>query len=161
AAAHRGWLLLAGRARDGWGWNFLQPADADSTLWALRLADRLGVLDSERARAGLRFLQRHIHADGLSTYVADHHRTWSNGAVVNPGWFEVHDCVTAAAAGFPQIGNVPLGALRARQRDDGSWRSYWWQSPAYATAHAADALSQHGAPDDRARIARAVAWARR
>lgn len=41
-AAARAWHLLKARARSGWGWNFLQPADADSTIWGLRLAAALG-----------------------------------------------------------------------------------------------------------------------
>ncbi|MBI4866026.1 MAG: terpene cyclase/mutase family protein [Candidatus Wallbacteria bacterium] len=165
-AARRAWSLLKQRVRDGWGWNYVQPADADSTLWVLQLASRLGELQSPRAQRGLTFLRRHLQPDGgVATYLSDHRSEWSSRAhadplPVNPAWYDGHTCVTAACAAFEPMGPEPLKALRRQQADDGSWKSYWWQSAAYCTAHAAEALACNGAVDDRDRVVRAAEWAR-
>ena len=161
ASTLRAWQLLSRRARAGWGWNYLQPADADSTLWALRLAARLGESGSPSARTGLAFLRRHVGPTGVSTYLEDHHREWSGGATINPGWYEPHMCVTAAAAGVPALGDAPLAALRAGQRADGSWQGYWWKSPVYTTVLAAEALHASTHAEDQARFDAAVTWVAR
>ncbi|MEP6494814.1 MAG: prenyltransferase/squalene oxidase repeat-containing protein [bacterium] len=160
-AAERAWRLLAGRSREGWGWNYGQPADADSTTWALHLAARLGLAESPRAREALAFLQRHVRSDGVATYVRDHYAAWSRGtsATVSPGWFDAHDCVTAASAACKGIGDAPLQSLRDTQCANGSWASYWWPQHSYATAHAVDAFERRGAPGDHGRIDLACDWA--
>jgi hypothetical protein len=157
AGAQRAWQLLAQRRRAGWGWNFVQPADADSTAWALRLAARLGALDEVPARTGLTFLRSHAQPDGgVSTYLPHMHHAWMGEDGVNPDWFQSHGCVTAAAAGLLHLGPGPFDYLRAVQRVDGAWTGYWWRKATYATAHAAEALAAAAAPDA---VARAAAWA--
>jgi hypothetical protein len=159
-AARRAWALLARRPRAGWGWNYLQPADADSTLWALRLASRLGALDSERARTAVIFLREHVQpGGGVATYLPDHHSAWLKGAQINTAWYDAHICVTAAAAGFGPLGEEPLNYLRKNQQPDGCWQGYWWKRPVYATAHAAEAFASRGISTDRDRVTRAVQWA--
>lgn len=156
-AASRAWRSLTRRDRIGWGWNFLQPPDADSTIWALRLAADLGLYESAPAREALAFLRRHLQGDGgVATYLPDLHSEWSNGAHINAGWFEAHACVTAAGAGLDGLGSAPLGYLRRTQQPDGTWGGYWWDSIAYATALAAEALAATGHPEDAARVARAA-----
>lgn len=156
-AAARAWHLLARRARSGWGWNFLQPADADSTTWALRLAADLGVLACQQAREAAAFLRQHVQPDGgVATYRLDVYRDWSDGAQVNAGWYVPHACVTAAAAQLPGLGPAPLDYLRRAQRPDGTWRGYWWKGDSYATALAAEALAATGHAGDAARVERAA-----
>ena len=156
-AASRAWRSLTRRERIGWGWNFLQPPDADSTIWALRLAADLGLYESAPAREALAFLRRHLQDDGgVATYLPDLHREWSNGAHINAGWFEAHACVTAAGAGLDGLGSAPLEYLRRTQQSDGTWGGYWWDSIAYTTALAAEALSATGHPEDATRVARAA-----
>ncbi len=156
-AASRAWRSLARRERAGWGWNFLQPADADSTIWGLRLAADLEQLESAPARDALAFLRRHVHGDGgVPTYLPDIHNEWSGGAQINSGWFEAHACVTAAAAQLDSLGPAPLDYLRRTQQSDGTWGGYWWESKAYATALAAEALAATGYPEDATRVARAA-----
>lgn len=46
--------------------------------------------------------------------------------------------------------------LRHAQRLDGTWRGYWWESDAYTTALAAEALAATGDTADAACVARAA-----
>lgn len=157
AAATRAWHLLKARARQGWGWNFLQPADADSTLWGLRLASALDMGDTLEAREATAFLRQHMREDGgFTTYRRDVYAHWSDGKAVNPAWYDAHGCVTAAAAHVPGLGPAPLAYLRAIQRTDGDWQGYWWESDRYATALAAEALAGSEDAGDADRIRRAV-----
>ena len=161
-AARRAWQLLAARGRDGWGWNYVQPADADSTAWALQLAALVGEQHSERAQAGASFLRAHMQADGcVATYLAEHYEAWLPQAVINDGWYAGHACVTAVAAACSVLGDRPVQYLRARQAADGSWHGYWWSSPCYATCHAAEALARHADPADRKGVERALSWVQR
>ncbi len=60
------------RADAGWGFSPLYSADADSTLWALRLAAVLGAMRAPRARAALSFMRRHRKRDGgVATFLPE------------------------------------------------------------------------------------------
>ncbi|MET4700188.1 hypothetical protein ABIE65_003227 [Constrictibacter sp. MBR-5] len=158
AAAGLAWALLSGRSRSrpGWGWNHAEPADADSTAWAVRLAQRLGQADTSAASAGTAFLHAHIDdTGGVTTYRRAQHGEWSGDRAVNAGWFASHACVTAAAAGLTALRPRLRGYLETAQGDDGAWDGYWWADRAYATALAADALRED-APEAARRAAR---WA--
>ncbi len=160
AAAIRAWSLLSGRSRDGWGWNFVQPADADSTAWALRLAHALGRLHDPRAQQGLGFLKRHIGADGsAATYLEDSHATDFPDLAINPAWHHAHLCVTAALAGLAPVAEMPRAYLQKNQAEDGAWRGYWWADDAYATATAALALSASADPAAAKSVMRAAHYA--
>lgn len=152
-AARRAWSLLTRRARPGWGWNFLQPPDADSTIWCLLLASGLGELASAPAEKAMSFLRSHMHEDGgVATYRRNAHIDASLGGV-NEGWSDRHTCVTAAAAHLPSLGAGPLEFLRRTQKTDGMWRGYWWKSDLYTTALAAEALAATGDREDASRAA--------
>ncbi len=160
SAARRAWDLLTQRGRAGWGWNSLQPADADSTLWALQLAARLGTLDSEAARDALTFLRLHVLDDGgVATYRPDRKDGRPAGTDINPEWYTAHACVTAAAASFEPLGPGPLEFLRRMQQADGCWTGYWWKSSIYTTVHAAEAFVVRGRVEDSVRVTRAAQWA--
>lgn len=160
AAAERAWSLLSARPRDGWGWNLVQPADADSTAWALRLAQSLGRLEEPRARLASTFLARHIAADGgVATYLPESHRARFPDLDINPGWHHAHLCVTAAVAGLAPLAEAALACLLREQQADGTWQGYWWANPAYATAIATAALSGATEPAARAATTRAARWA--
>jgi len=160
-AAVRGWHLLKARARSGWGWNFLQPADADSTIWGLRLAAALGHSQTHEALTGADFLRQHLDEDGgIATYRRAIYAHWSDGKAVNPEWYDAHTCVTAAAAHVPALGPAPLAYLRSAQQADGTWRGYWWQSDRYTTALAAEALAASRNADDMKPVQRAVSATR-
>jgi hypothetical protein len=162
AAAGEAWSRLRRRRwrSAGWAYNGRVPADADSTIWAMRLAAALDAPMGGRTR---RFLARHVTPAGALTTFAEagpirvftklHGDSFA-------GWCGAHTCVTAAGAGLaslPDRGRA-LQWLRAAQRPAGDWRAYWWDSPFYATTLAAESLDDAGAPGDVARVQRAVHW---
>ena len=157
------WQALAKRRTErdgrGWGYNVLVPQDADSTSWALRLAQHVGRGDDEGARDARASLAAFMHDDGLlGTYGPT--EDIARFIDADPGqdfrgWTAGHACVTAAAAGV--IGLIDPRALLTAQRPDGRWRSYWWASDTFATALAVEALASH--PDAAAALTRAGAWA--
>ncbi|VCU72251.1 hypothetical protein PIGHUM_04350 [Pigmentiphaga humi] len=162
AAAARAWSLLSTSTRDGWGWNRVKPADADSSIWALRLAARLGAAGARQAHAGLDFLRAHMsQSGGLRTYARECVKQGPHSQPMLPAWFDVQDCVTAAAAGLEAFKEGALGHLRRSQGPEGAWTSYWWVDAAYPTALAVEALAASPQPGDRAIIGRAVDWAAR
>jgi hypothetical protein len=145
-AARRAWRFLEQTAKDGGGWSYNAsvPGDADSTLWALRLAAKLGVLDTEPAREALAFLDRHLREDGgVTTYAsAAPIRAYIGLPPIVPftGWTSSHVCVTAAAANLDAYRERLRPYLDGHRRDDGSWPAYWWFDDEYATAEAVAAL---------------------
>ena len=165
-AAERAWTLLSRRRAPvaGWGWNRLLPVDADSTAWGLRAASAVGAGASPIALAARRALDAHRMPDGgVSSYRAaarprPHGRDLTPPDASYAGWtMTSHACVTAAAAGLGDPG--ALAFLRAAQREDGSWASYWWLYDEFATAFAARALAATGDPGDARRAAAAADWA--
>jgi len=164
-ALQRAWSSLVARRADrggnGWGYNVHVPQDADSTTWALRLAQRLGHDDEPAAIEALISLAAFVHPDGLlGTYgpTADIARFIDADPSQDfRGWTAGHACVTAAAAGVPDL--VDPEVLLRIQRQDGRWRSYWWASDTFATCLAVEALADHRGTDSA--LARAGEWAAR
>lgn len=144
----------------GWGYHRRVPSDADSTVWVLLLGMALGARPSRRS---LRFLRRHITTSGgVATYASGLPiRVFTRVARGSfAGWCSPHPCVTAAAVSLPSL---PFRArviswLREAQRADGHWPAYWWASPHYTTALAAEALAGENDPGDAERVARAATW---
>jgi hypothetical protein len=164
AAARQGLdLLLTQRDRgSGWGYNVLLPADGDATTWALRLARSLGEPAHERLAAGRRLLECLTSADGgVGSYteadVAPLDRILRMGGSYD-GWCAPQLCITAPAAVLGITHALP-SYLRASQRADGSWSSYWWDDDEYATAWAVEALA--GSATHRNAVSAAVAWCAR
>jgi squalene-hopene/tetraprenyl-beta-curcumene cyclase len=164
-ALQRAWSSLVARRDDrdgnGWGYNVHVPQDADSTTWALRLAQRLGHGDEPAAIEAVTSLAAFVHADGLlGTYgpTADIARFIDADPGQDfRGWTAGHACVTAAAAGL--AGLVDPEVLLRVQRPDGRWRSYWWASDTFATALAVEVLTAHSAAATA--VDRAGEWATR
>jgi hypothetical protein len=165
-AARETWDRLRRRRwwAPGWGFNRRVPCDADSTVWVLRLADRLGAGGSWRIGRARRMLDRHVRpGGGMATYGESgpiRLYTRLDTGVSFSGWCGPHVCVTAPAAHVDLANRSKiLDFLRAAQRGDGSWSSYWWCDAEYATALAAGALAASGAHSDEPRVARAAEWA--
>jgi squalene cyclase len=162
-AARDSWTRLRRRRwwSAGWGYNRLVPPDADSTVWALRLAERLGS-NGWRSDRALRGLRSYAHDNGsLSTYAFDgaiRRFTRIEPRISFSGWCGEHTCVTAAAASLRHFDGSDHAAeyLRGAQTAAGSWIGYWWHDHAFPTALAVEALSQRG---DSGSIARARIWA--
>lgn len=163
-AATQAWRLLAdAQVGGGWSYHPRVPPDADSTSWALRLAEALGVPDEPAAAAGYDTLRRHLGPEGgLSTYSMEvagpvflrypFIESWA-------GWMMTHACVTAAGAAlrrWPEHERL-IGYLRDQQQDDGGWPDYWWVDREYGTALAVEALAAAGGHLEA--IRRAGVWA--
>ena len=166
-AAGNAWQALRKRQRrsTGWGYNRYVPADADSTLWALRLADRLNTGTSPRIRKAWEFVGRHVRSDGaIAAYAEDGPIRFFTGLQRNisfAGWCGSHPCVTAIAAGLAGFGgrSGALEYLRQSQRGDGTWVGYWWCDHEFTSSLVVEALATSPDVRDRARIDRTVAWA--
>ncbi|MEO0601966.1 MAG: prenyltransferase/squalene oxidase repeat-containing protein [Myxococcota bacterium] len=148
--AESAWARLCARRpeQDGWGYNAVVPADADSTCWAVRLADQLGRADPRTDRATA-FLRAHRTADGVSTYRTDSGIDSYMGmtGIDLRGWTHPHTDILAACAGVAAL-RAELAPLLLRAQDrDGSWSGYWWAERAHTTWLAAEALgSPNGNP---------------
>lgn len=167
AAVSRTWSLLEARGRHGWGWNAMQPPDADSTVWALRLALALGHDREEIVQQALSFVADHVipNGGGVTTYEKRHHAAAGGSPGCQPGWFEPHGCVTAVTAylatqgGQTRLRNT-VDYLQQNQGENGAWSAYWWHDSAYATAFATEALVGDSDPASLNACIRAADWAR-
>lgn len=163
-AAREAWTVLSARrtAQDGWGYNAQFPADADSTAWALRLAQALGIADTERMRNARAFLLSHQHpGGGIACYHPEDSPALSRALHQQgpfDGWCTPHVSITAAAATLA-LGPGPVAFLTGRQRSDGSWADYWWDDDEVATARAVEALLSDGQGESREAGCRGVRWA--
>jgi cytochrome P450 len=163
-AAAAAWEFLASRVPEdgGWGYHHGVPSDGDSTLWALRLAARLGQEEGERARRARSFLETHLTEGGLTTYARGEPIRRFMGL---PAWFDLggwcsaHGCVTAAALAVPGLGEALRRTAAGRQEADGSWPAYWWFDREYATGLAASLLAESPEAGDRERALAAARWA--
>ncbi|HEV8149285.1 MAG TPA: hypothetical protein VGP61_03785, partial [Gemmatimonadales bacterium] len=148
-------LLARHGPEDGWAWNPFCPQDADSTAWALRLAQGWDELGSARATHARKFLLRQMSPDGgISAYPPGVIRPLGSG----DGWATPHASITAVAAVLG-LGPGPLEFLRRAQLPDGSWTDYWWDDDEFVTARAVEALRRDASPENHPLIRRAVRWA--
>jgi squalene-hopene/tetraprenyl-beta-curcumene cyclase len=149
----------------GWGYNEDVPSDADSTACVLLFLALTGRYESSRVRAAS-CLVRHQRNDdgGVATYDDPEPirrfmgvgRRWRFD-----GWCSSQTDVTATASralavtGRRTEADAAWQYVRSRQLDDGSWNSYWWTSPHYATQKAVELAVSYG---DRDAAGRAAAW---
>lgn len=146
SAGGRAWDFLRNAEVDGGGWSYnpAVPGDADSTLWCLRFARRLGKEAQPVCNRALAFLDTHRQADGgISTYAADapiRNYIGAPDSISFKGWLQSHVCVSAAAANLATGRDTLIGYLLDRQRADGSWPAYFWFDDEYSTGEAVSAL---------------------
>ena len=162
-------LIASQNDDDGWGYNETVPSDADSTACVLLFLALTGHRGDSGARAAA-CLVGHQRSEngGIATYrqpgpirrYMGVGRWWRFH-----GWCGPHTEVTAMAgralaALQPQVRGPETAAawryVRSRQRPDGSWSSYWWTAPHYATLQAVELAQLLG---DRGSIDRAAKWA--
>ena len=141
--AERGYAWLQQVANRGrWAYADDAALDADSTIWASRLGEQLGLGISSET---LEFLHKHVCEDGLvATYMHEDflERYGDSFQMQNPGWYRGHPCVSSAAsslAGLPWRDRI-VRALSLAQQSTGSWQGYWWLDPEYATALSIEGL---------------------
>lgn len=164
-------LALRQHPDGGWGYNEGTPSDADSTAWAVLFLTSMQGRHSACRRAGtcLAGHQRRL-SGGIATYAAPGpiRRYMGLGRWVPfQGWCRPQVEVSAVAgrahcALGTDVSRARAGAawryVRSRQNADGSWSSYWWTSPHFATQQAVGlALSMR----DVEPVRRAAAWALR
>lgn len=155
-ASARHFLERALEGRAGWGYAGAAPVDADSTAWALAMLERCG----GAPRAGYDGLRAHRRDDGgFLTY-----RRFSDPSMWRYSQADVSAVALDALLGESPLDHATIDAcaayLIAQQRPDGSWPSFWYATPLYATLHALRALTRYDrAPLDPARITGAVRYA--
>lgn len=146
-----GALIETQDADGGWGYNENAPSDADSTGCVLLFLSHMGYRGNERERAAS-FLGRHQRSEsgGIATFhePGPIRKFMGVGRWMRfTGWCHPHTEVTAMAgralaAMDPKHSSPALHAawryVRSRQCTDGSWMSYWWASPHYATLQAVE-----------------------
>jgi squalene cyclase len=161
-------LARCQRPDGGWGYNEGTPGDADSTAWTvLLLAGRPGrERECLRAEAYLARHQRWL-SGGVATYAERGPIRRYMGLprwVPFRGWCRPHIEVSAAAglafcALASDVSRARAGAawryVRSRQNGDGSWNSYWWTTPHFATQQASTLAASMGEPG---LVRRAAVW---
>jgi squalene cyclase len=164
--------LVAKQNNDGgWGYNESVPTDADSTACVLLFLARSGGRgDACRRAASCLAAHQQRDSGGIATYSEPGpiRRFMGVGRWMRfNGWCSPHTEVTATAgralaAVAADEGGAETDAawryVRSQQRSDGSWSSYWWTSPHYATLQAAEFAASMG---DREAVGRAAEWALR
>lgn len=172
-AAMAGWRFLEKSAKTdgGWSYNPSVPGDADSTLWALRLGEALGVEGSDAYAKAASFLESHMTENGgLATYAAPERVRRYIGlppSVSFDGWTRSHVCVTAACANLRTHRQRLTQYLLQQQTGEGKWIAYWWFDDEFSTAEAVAALVGKGsgammaesAREAAASVERAARWA--
>lgn len=164
--------LAAGQNDDGgWGYNEDVPTDADSTAWVLLFLANTGH-EGPACRRAASCLARHQRTDsgGVATYREPGPIRRFMGVprwMRFTGWCRPHTEVTATAAralaavavtARPPEVEAAWRYVRSRQCADGSWRSYWWTSPHYATLEAVELARTLG---ERDAVDRAAGWVAR
>jgi Prenyltransferase and squalene oxidase repeat len=131
------WLVQHRSEGGGWGYNANVGADADSTAHALQFLSSDPVIGPG---ASCDCLIAYQQLDGgFSTYPSD---------AGLGSWGTSHADVTAVAARALLSNQGPGSAALARAREyllrrrkaDGTWDSFWWASPLYATTTALSLL---------------------
>lgn len=163
AAAQSAWEILRERRGAGKGWGYhrqVQP-DADSTAWVLILAQRLGCDDDPVVRANRDFLRVHLDENGAAVTYSKQYLEQTDQPFprteAHAQWHGQHDDVTAssALAGLDEA----LENLIQTQSPDGSWKAFWFESDAYSTGLACEALVRSSKPSAEQAAAKAARWA--
>jgi squalene cyclase len=151
-------LIALQDSAGGWGYNEKVPHDADSTACALLFLTHVDCLSDARQRAATCLLSHQLQdSGGFATFRnPDPIRQCMR---VGPwmrfdGWCQPLTEVTAlagralATSGLGSGGTFLHAAwqfVRTRQCANGSWTSYWWPSPHYATLQAVELALLMGA----------------
>ena len=153
-AAAAGWLTTREFSEGGWGYNDRVGADGDSTAHALLFlaAERLRVPSS----AYELLLALQLGDGGFATYPSDGGLgSWgASHPDVSAVAAQAMLCVSRGAGGAAptfvrareaaRATERALGYIERRRKADGTWDSFWWCSPLYATAAALSLVRSAG-----------------
>jgi len=160
-------LTLCQQPDGGWGYNEDTPSDADSTSWAILFLARMPGHDSACHRAYTCLARHQRLSGGVATYAESEPIRQYMGLgrwVPFRGWCRPQIEVSAAAgralcALRSDVARASADAawryVKSRQNGDGSWNSYWWISPHFATQQAVTLALSMRDPDP---IRSAAAW---
>lgn len=161
-ALNRAWKILSTRYRgnEGWGYNALTPADADSTIWTW-LFFHSRKFDDTFPNPGFAMIDRYMSADGgVVTYSLKGPLGKKNQDSLNTSvnyWQIPHYCVTAACAIAGR--HDAINFLLEQQNLEGFWYSYWWVGSEYVTALSTEALAKVDSTKYSHAIGKSVHWA--
>jgi squalene cyclase len=153
----------------GWGYNTNVPSDGDSTACVLLFLALMGHQGDTCRRAASCLISHQKNKDGgVATYrePGPIRRFMGVGPWMRfKGWCSPHIEVSATAGRAlatldrnsygPEI-NATWRYIQSRQSPDGSWSSYWWNSPHYATLQVVEFALLLG---DQHSVSRAAEWA--
>ncbi|MGN7824379.1 hypothetical protein ACTJJB_29920 [Chitinophaga sp. 22536] len=159
-ALAKAWKILQTRYRikEGWGYNILTPADADSTVWTWLFARTAG-FSEEFPLALTDMTGQYLTEDGGIRTYSQHAPVGQKSGGSFHGWQIPHCCVTAAYALAGHQHAVDY--LLKQQHSAGYWYSYWWDGHEYVTALCVEALSSKDATIYRKTAGKAIEWATR
>ena len=138
----------------GWGHNDAAPVDSDDTASVLKFLQAVGFAGPQVGRALAFLREHHLGGGGFTAYERKTSIAFGAQERATHNWRTSHLCVAANCAAL--LGEALFPLLRSSQNPDGSWSPFWWRTPAYATALAAEALA--GADSDDS-VTAAVRWA--
>jgi hypothetical protein len=122
------------RTGNGWAFNFMMPTDSDCTSWGLKLARLVEPTFCETEK---KVLHQYFSPKGeLVTYVdPESIGNWCDIPKDSSlaGWIYENDCVLSSV--FDILPEKSLPIVLKQQKEDGTWKSYWWSSDIYATVH--------------------------
>jgi squalene cyclase len=141
-SAAAAWLVEHEFPGGGWGYSDVVGADADSTAWALLFLARQA---APIGRSSYEFLASFQQLDGgFSTYGADAGLgSWCRPQVevtalaaraLLCAGIKEQEWLAADKAAVDMAVRRALRYLACHERPDGTWGSFWWASPLYATA---------------------------
>lgn len=129
------WLTSQRSYEAGWGYNSITGADADSTAFALRLLQTLGLPVEEKDQDFLLSLWRD---GGFATYPQDDAWGMPHLDVTPLAYLALNDSARS------RLRDDVIAFLHQMRQPDGLWHGYWWRQPFYATYLALELVGELG-----------------
>lgn len=134
------WISQHEHLQGGWGYNNNIETDADSTAWALAF---MCLAQCPPSRQSVQRLISFIRPDGgFATYDTDLSYGYWGASCTDVSAVALKALLASAPANISEILLKCKNYLLDCQNENGSWNSYWWASPAYATSAALRILSE-------------------
>ena len=148
-------ILQRQKSNGGFSYNDKIVPDADSTAFAIRFLRNFGY--GQEISNALSFLGKHQNKDGgFGTYREDAIREYYRipKEMLVEGWCASTPDITASAILVNPNDNA-IKYLLDTQKEEGKWKSYWWNSDVYSTVHCKEALEKLGFDEE---VSKAKKW---